>query len=355
MNRSVIYLAIGLLSATLACSARGQAPRITLNPYEDVDWAQHERHYGNFHTHTTESDGRQTPADVIDAYHQIGHDVLALTDHDTVTWPWRDFGRDPEALGMIAVPGNELSRHHHTLSLFSEFETDIEDHEVAIQAVDERGGVSVLAHPGRYWQLEEGQVPNEVRDRYAKLFESYSSLVGMEVVNQEDRYPHDRALWDALLTELMPERPVWGMANDDSHRDAHIGRNRTVLLLDEFTDETVRAALEAGRYYFTKLAGHVEDVREHAQVPTIHRIKHDPDAGTLTAEATLAGKPVSTGAYAWISAGGRIVHLGPTLILATTDGLRGYVRLEIRGENGTAFTQPFGLESGDPPTNDQPE
>ncbi|MFB6248064.1 MAG: Ca2+-dependent phosphoinositide-specific phospholipase C [Salinibacter sp.] len=53
--------------------------------------------------------------------------------------------------------------------------------------------------------------------KYMGLFHQYDSLVGMEVHNQTDRYPWDRRLWDALLETMMPERPVWGFANDDSH------------------------------------------------------------------------------------------------------------------------------------------
>lgn len=321
--------------------------RVVVNPYEKVDWQEHVRHHGNFHTHTTESDGRLSPAEVIDRYHAIGHDVLALTDHNKHTWPWSAFGRDPGKLGMVAVPGNELSRHHHTLSLFSDLVTDTRDHETAIKQVDKSGGISVLAHPGRYWKLEDGKVPTEVRDRYIKLFKQYDTLIAFEVVNQGDRYPRDRALWDAVLSELMPERPVWGMANDDSHNAGQIGLNTTVLLLPKHTEGAVRAALEAGRFYFTTVTSHPRDQRDRNAVPVIRSIQYDREAGSIVVQADCAGKPLDDKAFRWISAGGKVVHQGPKLDLAEADGLHRYVRLEIRGTGGTAYTQPFGLSAAE--------
>lgn len=319
------------------------AAPLSVNPYQDVNWGTVHRHNGNFHTHTTESDGHQPPADVIDAYHQLGHEVLALTDHNKYTWPWTAFGRDADELGMVAVPGNELSRVQHTLSLFSELVTDTQDHEEALKEVEAAGGISVLAHPGRYWELEGGKVPDQVRDRYVRLFKEYPTLIGFEVVNQADRYPRDRALWDALLTELMPDRPVWGMANDDSHVQKHIGLNVTVLLLAKPDRESVREALETGHYYFKTVATHPDEERSIAETPEIRNLTYNSSGRVLTLNAVSGGRPVPEENITWISAGGTVVHRGPVIDLDEVEGLRGYVRAEILGKGGTTFTQPFGL------------
>ncbi len=116
-----------------------------LNPYETVDWSQHGQYKANFHAHTTRSDGRLNPHAVVDVYNKLGYNVLAITDHDEVTYPWTEFSnmepsrrsllrleqrpetlpegldyedRDPDALGMIAIQANELSSHHHMGSFF---------------------------------------------------------------------------------------------------------------------------------------------------------------------------------------------------------------------------------------------
>lgn len=44
----------------------------------------------NFHCHTTCSDGRLSPKDVMAAYRALDYDVLAITDHREVTRPAAD-------------------------------------------------------------------------------------------------------------------------------------------------------------------------------------------------------------------------------------------------------------------------
>lgn len=334
---------LALLLGIIGCSPPQHPVTIVVNPYEGVDWEHHGRHQGNFHSHTTESDGKLDPAEVIDRYHAKEYDILALTDHDKSTWPWTAFGRDPVALGMVAVPGNELSRHHHTLSLFSDMENETQDLETSLTQIDEGGGISVLAHPGRYWKLEEGKVPDEERDRYVAHYKNYDSLIAMEVINQGDRYPRDRALWDAVLIELMPGRPVWGMANDDSHQIGHIGLNKTIMLLPEHTEQAVRQALEEGTFYFATVTSHSGKEPDPAGIPVIHHIEHNKRTNVITIHANCKGEPLTADAFRWITAGGQVVAQGPALKLNETAGLSKYVRAEIRGTGGTAFTQPFGL------------
>jgi len=321
---------------------------LTVNPYADISWSDIHEHEGSFHNHTTQSDGKMDPADVIDAYHALGHEVLALTDHNRSTWPWTAFGRDPKELNMIAIPGNELSTVPHTLSLFSELETDTRDHEKAIQLVEQHDGLSILAHPGRYWELSEGKVPKAVIETYTHLFMTYPTLIGFEVINQDRRYPKDRALWDALLTELMPERPVWGMANDDSHKQKQIGLNTTVLLMTESSEAAVKEALRSGKMYFTSVTTHPQESRDRALTPVIKKIEFTPETQSLRIHSVSGGEPVPEEAYTWISAGGNEVHQGSTLALNEVSGIETYVRAEIRGEGGTSFTQPIGVSKTTP-------
>lgn len=343
------YLCLFVLWVSSTTAASAQTWCISVNPYRGVDWKNVQQVRGQFHIHTTESDGRNKPADVIDHYRRLGYRVLALTDHDHVTWPWTQYDRDPKPLGMLAVPGNELSSHHHTLSLFCRYPYPVRndylrDQRKAIDEVQRLGGLTVLAHPGRYWNLKRGKVPDSVRTRYVDLFKSFDSLIAMEVFNQANRYPEDRALWDALLGAMMPARPIWGMANDDSHTRAHVGLNSTILLLDQVETKPVRQALEAGRFFFTTLTTHRKDQRDHHKTPIIRRIDCDPRKGIIRLTAVCDGKPVPFDGYRWITAGGKLVSVNEKLDLNDTPGIDRYVRLEIRGPGGTLFTQPFGIE-----------
>lgn len=322
---------------------------VVLNPYEDTA-LEAEHHKGNFHTHTTESDGSQDPGEVIDGYHSHDYNVLALTDHNHVTWPWGDYDRDPEELDMLPIPGNELSRHDHNLSLFSEYPEPLREEatdqlHTSIKEVSEVGGLNVLAHPGRYWEEEDEDagVPDDDLAKYMGLFYHYDKLVGMEVHNQTDRYPWDRRLWDALLEELMPERPVWGFANDDSHGEPQIGLNANWFPLQSLSESSVRMAMENGRFYFSTVTTHPEEEQDLEMAPKLTAVEYDRQANTLTLSAEAGGEPLDDERYRWISAGGETVAEGPSIAISETEGVSSYLRAEITSDGALTYTQPFGI------------
>src|SRR3954449_6829333 len=61
----------------------------------------------DLHTHSSVSDGTETPAALLATAHEAALDVVALTDHDTTDgWVAAAAARPP---GMDVVPGMELS------------------------------------------------------------------------------------------------------------------------------------------------------------------------------------------------------------------------------------------------------
>jgi hypothetical protein len=61
----------------------------------------------DLHTHSSVSDGTETPAELMATARAAGLDVVALTDHDTTAgWPAAEAARPP---GLTVVPGLELS------------------------------------------------------------------------------------------------------------------------------------------------------------------------------------------------------------------------------------------------------
>ncbi|HEX3004660.1 MAG TPA: PHP domain-containing protein, partial [Angustibacter sp.] len=62
----------------------------------------------DLHTHSTVSDGTQSPAEVVAAAREAGLDVLALTDHDS-TGGWAEAADAARRLGIRLVPGMEVS------------------------------------------------------------------------------------------------------------------------------------------------------------------------------------------------------------------------------------------------------
>src|SRR5215203_6271739 len=61
----------------------------------------------DLHTHSSVSDGTETPAELLATAHDAGLDVVALTDHDT-TDGWAEAEANRPA-GLTLVPGMELS------------------------------------------------------------------------------------------------------------------------------------------------------------------------------------------------------------------------------------------------------
>jgi len=70
----------------------------------------------DLHTHSTASDGRESPAEVIASAVQTGLDVVALTDHDT-TAGWAQAAAAAEREGIALVRGIEISCKDNGISI----------------------------------------------------------------------------------------------------------------------------------------------------------------------------------------------------------------------------------------------
>jgi predicted metal-dependent phosphoesterase TrpH len=320
-------IAIGLLTS-VAC--RPAATQIE-NPYAGIDWVEVGQYKANLHTHTTLSGGTDQPQDVIDLYRNMGYGILALTDHDddsvaATTWSWQSYGKDPNALGMVAIQGNEISDVHHIGSHFNDYGAPgVESEDIVLREIGRRGGMALFHHPGRYDKGVEW---------YVDMYRRYDHLLGQEVYNKNDRYPKDRQTWDAILTEILPERSVWGFASDDMHNTAKDpGISWIVVVVSDLTSEQVREAIEGGRFFY------VNDPTgpSGAAPPVIEAITVNEAAGTIHIEAAAQDSIL------WISRG-KLVHKGGRLALDDVPEVDKYVRVEIYGADGIVVgTQPFGI------------
>lgn len=70
----------------------------------------------DLHTHSTASDGTQSPAEVVSAAAEAGLDVLALTDHDT-TRGWDEAAVAAQHHGIALVRGIEISCQHEGITV----------------------------------------------------------------------------------------------------------------------------------------------------------------------------------------------------------------------------------------------
>jgi len=85
----------------------------------------------NLHAHTTLSDGKNKPIEMIKAYRDMGYGAIALTDHrfDAVPYYY------PMVKGITVFGGVEVTRHVHWLMIVGDFEL-----------------LRILAHPQRHFK-----------------------------------------------------------------------------------------------------------------------------------------------------------------------------------------------------------
>lgn len=363
--------ALGNTSATYALSSEGVTDYFIVNPYATVDWDSFGQYKADFHAHSIESDGGNTPAKMIEDHYAKGFDILALTDHNfmNTTWDRTDrpagveyltskrlaeinAGTDRNGKGMVAVKNSdEQSRADHLNTFWANFNNvagaTLEDN---IAKAESLGGISHLNHPGRYTgaqsaTLEQGERISKdpaIVGKYVDLFSKYDSLVGMEIINKKDGDSiSDRILWDSILQKTMDERnPVWGFSNDDTHSLGATGFSYNMMLMPQNNEANIRESMENGTFYaVAKVAKRELGAGFVAQGPTpvIENIVVDQEENSITIKGANYNK------IQWIS-DGKVIATGDSIDLNLyEDEVGNYIRAQLLGDGGISFTQPFGV------------
>ena len=217
---------------------------------------------GDFHIHTTWSDGRHPLPEVVDLFGRSGHDVIAITDHvvnadsllgkaahgfrlSVTRQGWsayraeieRESRRAWDSYRMLVLPGVELTRNGltgrnsaHALALgLDEFVSADGPVEEALARARDAGAVTVACHP------------NEQSEWFANTFYLW---------NRKDAVKELVHLWElACRWDLFPEVSRSGFAflgNSDFHRAPHLWSWKTLLDCEK-TPAAVLAALRRGR------------------------------------------------------------------------------------------------------------
>ena len=199
----------------------------------------------NLHTHSTVSDGKYSPQEIISMYAGQGYDVLALTDHGKFN-PVESY--DP--CGMTLMHGIELHPHGpcgrrwHLLALgvregdMSGAVEEVPAQDV-IDSVVNAGGMVFAAHP--YWCGFQ-------HEHVASL----KNISGIEVWNTSCRYigkQYNMQIWDDLL---MSDLHYTALAVDDSHKDVDLFFGWTMICAEDNSEESLLKALKTGSFYATQ-------------------------------------------------------------------------------------------------------
>jgi len=357
------------------------------NPYSDVDWDTWTAYKACTHCHTTRSDGDCSPSEVVEKYYSLGYDILALTDHGTVSEDWtvkqdrlalyfwntnthKDVvsaerndviisGSDRGGRGMVQLPkGNEINtltiNKCHVNSYFADCGQGVAGlntwPEEAVKLCQEAGGLCHLNHVGD-WSGGEDDISTYDADfmaRYAGLFLTYSGLVGMEVVNCYDEVTvHDRILYDKTLMITAPQgRNVFAFCEDDSHSLEFCGLNANVFIMPDSSVSSMRTCMETGAFFacskYSYGEGYLGDYIGSGEFPTVTRIVADDEADTIHITAKNAQR------LCMVSDGVILEEIsvteGQTVSFRLSehqDELGSYVRFFLTGPGGICYLQPF--------------
>ena len=202
----------------------------------------------NLHTHSTTSDGKFTPDEVMERYSAEGYDVMCMTDHYKTN---RLADIDPH--GMLLLSGVELHpaggrvvrSHMLCVNVPEDFVTEAmiappvpgeNRMQQLVDAVNAAGGLCYLAHP--YWC---GFRSEEIA--------ALHGLAGIEVYNTSTRYigkEYNMQIWDELLDAGFR---YTALAVDDMHWEHDLFKGWTVILAPDKSPRSILHALEHGDFY----------------------------------------------------------------------------------------------------------
>ena len=336
-----------------------------ISPYEDVDWEAFGQYKTALHVHTTNSDGLHSLSEMLEDHYEKDYDIVAITDHDVLTADWvaanngftqaryEDIikGEGRNGRGLLMIPfTNEPSFTEHLNTYFSNYDNSSSgiSLEENIQQVQSLNGLCHINHPGRYTggvhggtQGEEASNDPENINKYADLFLKYSLCVGMEIINKkDDESASDRILWDNILKKTVPQnRNVWGFSNDDTHNKDHTGFSFNMFVMQSNNTDNFKSAMLSGSFYAVARVSKRElgdSFIGNGPTPIIKNITVNKTEASITITSDNTEK------IEWIS-DGKVIATGSTINLKECENVGSYVRANISGPGGIAFTQPFVL------------
>jgi len=211
---------------------------------------------GCLHCHSTRSDGKVDPADVIRFYHAHGYDFLALTDHRNY-----NFTNFAPEIPLTIIPAMEYDntflrdngfRTFHTVCIGpakedgNGFEQDERpdsgkaknqsEYQAYLDDIHAKGNLTIHCHP--QWSSTPASYFGELKGNFAMEIWNSACAMGYDSDN-------DAAYWDELLGQ---GKVIYGVATDDAHAERHFC-NGWVMVNAENNIRAILDALKEGKFY----------------------------------------------------------------------------------------------------------
>ncbi len=211
---------------------------------------------GGLHCHTTRSDGKCTPEEVIRLHHEHGYDFLAITDHRN--YNYTNFAPD---VPLTIIPGmeydNTFVRGHgfrcfHTVCIGPAKEDgngyeqdqrlesgkakDQYEYQAYLDDIHANGNLTIYCHP--QWSSTPASYFCEMKGNFAMEIWNSGCVINCDMDS-------DAAYWDELLGQ---GKMIYGVATDDGHA-LHHHCNGWVMVNAENNIRAILDALNDGKFY----------------------------------------------------------------------------------------------------------
>ena len=238
---------------------------------------------GNTHCHTIMSDGKNTPAEVIAAYHAQGYNFLAITDHNLLLNT--DTVKKPAAMrkDFLLIPGEEASDRvavHTTAFGISKYVPISTDQRIANNAASDTnegnsgvkrkhvltvtemiqlhvdgtllaGGIPFINHPNFSKGVKISDILPVKNLHHMEVYNGHPLVANWG----KEGHIAVEAKWDSLLTHGMV---MYGIASDDMHKlvtndenEAGMFRGWIMVRSPELSIAALHKAIASGNFYAT--------------------------------------------------------------------------------------------------------
>lgn len=192
---------------------------------------------GQLHTQSTNSDGAQTPAQLVTDYKNAGYDFVEISDHNKIT-------ANPNVAGITFVPGSEVSTSSGLSTSAGHINNDFAKYNVSAGCTFAQSCLDMIVANGSMPVLNHPTFPGSLWNNISlSLLNNYYAI---EVYNGYlDAYYETQ--WDYALKN---GKKVYAVATDDVHdTTVFIDRGFVQVFSDASDNTTLSREMLRGNYY----------------------------------------------------------------------------------------------------------